>query len=520
MTAVAATAGLNARLPLEPARLAAFVTCTPGHATREVLSPINNAPIGTLPVSTITDVITATNSARTLQRTWSTLSVKTRAHIFHRFANLVLDHVEDICDVIQLETGKSRLSAFEEVIDTARTAAFYAHASARMLRTRRRVGALPILTKTIETWQPKGVVAIISPWNYPFTLALSDAIPALIAGNTVVLKPDSQTPFTALYGLWLLHEAGLPKEAFQVVVGSGAKLGDPLIIGSDYLMFTGSTDTGRVVAQACARRLIGFSAELGGKNPLLVLADADVEKAAAGAVRACFSNSGQLCVSTERLYVHTDVYDAFVSAFVARTKAMRLGVGFDWSTDMGSLASPSQLKTIKAHVHDAVSQGATVLAGGKARPDLGPNFFEPTILTDVTDDMILHRDETFGPVVSVYRVDSDAAAVMCANDTRYGLNASVWSRRRGQWAARRIHAGTVNINEGYSATWASHGAPMGGMGDSGVGRRHGREGIAKYTESQTISTQRLVPIGPFGSLDARSWMKMLTASVRILNRIL
>jgi succinate-semialdehyde dehydrogenase/glutarate-semialdehyde dehydrogenase len=381
----------------------------------------------------------------------------------------------------------------------------------------RRQGAVPGLTKAVEHHHPKGVVGVISPWNYPLTLAVSDAIPALLAGNAVVIKPDAQTPFTALIAIELLVEAGLPRELFQVVTGAGRVLGTPMIERVDYLMFTGSTTTGRLIAEQCARRLIGFSAELGGKNPMLVLADCDLAKTVEGAVRACFSNSGQLCISVERMYVEDAVYDRFVPAFVDRVKRMRLAAGLSYDAEMGSLVSQDQLDVVTRHVDDAVAKGARVLAGGRPRPDLGPLFYEPTVLEGVTEDMELMRDETFGPVVAVSRVRDVDEAVERANDTCYGLNASIWSTpRHGAEVATRVQAGTVNVNEGYAAAWASHDAPMGGMKDSGVGRRHGREGILKYCESQTVAVQRLIPVGPMPGQAYSTYAKVMTGAAKAL----
>ncbi len=284
-------------------------------------------------------------------------------------------------------------------------------------------------------------------------------------------------------------------------------------------MFTGSTATGRIVAEQCARRLIGFSAELGGKNPMIVLADADLDKTVEGAVRACFSNSGQLCISVERMYVEDAVYDRFVPAFVERVRNIRLAAGLTWEAEMGSLVSRDQLDVVTRHVDDAVAQGARVLAGGKPRPDLGPLFYEPTVLEGVTDGMELARDETFGPVVAVARVKDADEAVERANDTDYGLNASIWTTaKRGAELATRIQAGTVNVNEGYAAAWASHDAPMGGMKDSGVGRRHGREGILKYTESQTVAVQRGMPLGPVPGQPLEKYATLMTAGLKLLKR--
>nr|BFE86317.1 hypothetical protein GCM10020093_089180 [Planobispora longispora] len=320
---------------------------------------------------------------------------------------------------------------------------------------------------------------------------MTDIVPALLAGNAVVHKPDTQTALSTLWTIDLLVSLGMPREIWQVVLGEPAEIGDPLLDDADYVAFTGSTRGGRKIAEEAAKRLIGCSLELGGKNPMIVLDDADLDVAAQGALRACFTNAGQLCISIERLYVHDAVYDAFADKFVRQAKNMRLGSGLDWNVQMGSLTSQRQLDAVSAHVDDAVAKGARVLAGGRARPDLGPLFYEPTILADVDETMDLCREETFGPVVSIYRFSGEDEAVAKANDTVYGLNASVWTRdtARGRALARRIKAGTVNLNEGYGSAYASYDAPMGGMKSSGLGRRHGAEGLLKYTEVQNIAGQ-------------------------------
>lgn len=501
------------------AHLTTLVTTAGPRPRRTSTAPWDGSVVGEVPACTADDVALAVRRARAAQPAWAALPVARRAAVVRSFADLVLDREVEILDLVQMETGKNRLSAFEELADVALTAAYYARTARTHLRPRRRRGAIPLLTRAIELHQPKGVVGVISPWNYPLTLAVSDAVAALLAGNTVVLKPDSQTPLTALLAVHLLREAGLPDDAFCVVTGAGSEIGPALIDGVDYLMFTGSTRTGRTVAAQCAQRLIGFSAELGGKNPMLVLDDADVDRAVDGAVQACFSNSGQLCISIERIYVADAVYEDFVGRLTDRVAALRLGPGTGWDVEMGSLVSSDQLATVSAHVADAVAKGATVLAGGRARPDLGPLFYEPTLLADVTDEMTLARDETFGPVVAVYRVADDEEAVERANDTAYGLNASVWSRSRGEAVGRRLRAGTVNVNEGYAAAWASHDAPMGGMGDSGVGRRHGREGIHKYTEAQTLAVQRLIPVGPSPLLSGEAYARLMSSAVRVMRRL-
>jgi succinate-semialdehyde dehydrogenase/glutarate-semialdehyde dehydrogenase len=361
------------------------------------------------------------------------------------------------------------------------------------------LSALPGLVSTRVHHVPKGVVGVISPWNYPLVLATSDALAALVAGNGVVIKPDSQTPFTALRAFELAEEAGLPAGLVQVVTGPG-----------------------RTVARQAGEQLIGVSAELGGKNAMVITGDAELDRAVEGAVAGSFANTGQLCISIERIYVDQPLADGFLDAFGERTRALQLGAEQAYGPEVGALASQDQLDKVRAHVDDALAKGARLVAGGKHRPDIGPLFYEPTVLAGVTPDMDLYRDETFGPVVAVYPVDSDDEAVARANDTEYGLNASVYcgDTGRGRAIAARLQAGTVNVNDGYASAWASLDAPMGGMKASGLGRRHGREGLLKYTEPQTIAVrsklaERLTDPGD----DAAGYAKRFTSLLRVAKHL-
>ncbi|MFJ8921933.1 succinic semialdehyde dehydrogenase [Streptomyces sp. NPDC102415] len=499
-------------------RLTAQVSAAPDAARVTTSAPYTGVPLADFPVSTPDDVEAAFARARNAQKTWAATPIAERKKILLRYHDLILARQDEALDLMQAENGKTRRDAFLEVVDIGIVSRYYARNAAKYLGPKRRRGAIPLLTHTTELRHPKGVVTVVSPWNYPLSMAASDTIAALMAGNAVVQKPDTQTALTALWSMDLMYEAGLPTDVWQMVIGRGSSIGDALMNNADYMMFTGSTATGRQIASDAGRRLIGASLELGGKNPMIVLDDADIEKAADGAVAACFPSAGQLCVSVERLYVAESIRDEFVAAFTRRTKNLKIGAAYDYSVDVGSLTTPAQLKTVTEHVDDAVAKGATVLAGGRARPDLGPLFYEPTILTDVTPEMTLYGHETFGPVVSVYTYRDVDEAVSMANATAYGLNASVWSRNgaRGRALAARVHAGTVNVNEAFAAAWGSIDAPMGGMGDSGLGRRHGADGILKYTEPQTIAHQRIQGFYPPSGISPESWAGLLTGALKAL----
>jgi succinate-semialdehyde dehydrogenase / glutarate-semialdehyde dehydrogenase len=489
--------------------------------TVEVRSPIGDQPLAHIPQSSDQDVEEAFRRARRAQADWARTSIDVRADALLRLHDLILDRQGEIIDLICLESGKARKHAFDEPMHIALTARYHARTAHAHLDTRRVRGVIPVLTRVDVNRVPKGVVGVISPWNYPFTMALCDGLPALLAGNAVVAKPDAQTMLSALLAAELLEDAGFPPDLWQVVAGPGPEIGPALVQRADHICFTGSTATGRLVASGCAERLIGCSLELGGKNPILVLRDADLEKAAEGAVRAAFSNAGQLCVSMERLFVADQIYDRFMTRFVARTEAMTLGATLDWGNDMGTLTSRTQLETVIAHVDDAVAKGARVLTGGRPRPDLAPFFYEPTILEGVTPAMTCFGNETFGPVVSAYRFQDEGEAVDRANDGEYGLNASIYSRdgARARALARHIRCGSVNVNEAFAASFGSVEAPMGGMRSSGVGRRQGEEGLLRFTETQAVATQRVMRLAPGHGLSDRRYAKVMSMGLRVMKKL-
>ncbi|BAW07240.1 succinic semialdehyde dehydrogenase [Nocardia seriolae] len=499
-------------------RLGSFaaVDSTQEHAGRAITEVFTGETLGTVPVGTGADVALAMTKARAAQAEWADRTPKQRAEVLERYRALVVENREFLMDIVQAETGKARWAAQEEIMGLMCAARYFSRVAPQLLAPHSAPGAFPVLNRASVRAVPKGVVGVIAPWNYPMLLSVGDSIPALLAGNAVVVKPDSQTPYSSLANAELFVRAGLPRDLFAVVPGPGTVVGTAIVEQCDYLMFTGSSATGRTLAEQCGRRLIGFSAELGGKNPMIVARGADLDKAAKAAVRACFSNAGQLCISIERMYVERAVADEFTTKFVAAVKAAKLGAAYDFSTDIGSLISESQLETVTKHVADAVSKGAKVLAGGNPRPDLGPLFFEPTVLSDVTDAMECGRNETFGPLVSIYPVDSVAEAIIRANDTEYGLNASVWasSKAEGERIAQQLHAGTVNIDEGYAPAWGTTGAPMGGMGISGVGRRHGPDGLLKFTEPQAIVVTRFLNLDAPSFIPQDKWPPFLMTLAR------
>jgi len=454
-----------------------------------VIAPFTGEVLHELPTSTADDVADAAASARIAQKAWRESGFAHRRAVLLKAHDLLLERKDELLDILQTENGKTRGHAFEEFAQGIQVTRYYAIVARRLLATRGRRAGVPVMLRARVSYKPKGVVGVITPWNFPIALGLMDIVPALAAGNAVVQKADNQGALSILASRRAFIDAGVPAALWAVVAGDGEVVGNAVVDNADYVAFTGSTATGMRVGQRAMTTLTGASLELGGKNPLIVLDDVKPAAIASGVACAVFSGAGQVCVSIERIFVQRPVADAFTEAFVAYTKGMKQGPNLDFTTDVGSLTSAAQLKRVQDHVDDAVRKGATVLAGGSARPDLGPYFFEPTILTGVTSEMECFTAETFGPLVAIEIVDSEEEAIAAANATEFGLNASIFSgsTSRARRIADRLDAGSVNINDGYRASFGTLDAPQGGMKHSGMGRRNGREGLMRYVEARTVA---------------------------------
>lgn len=459
--------------------------------TVPLINPTSGKRITELPQMSAEQVEHAVANARIYARTWAATPVRERAAILMRLHDLMFKHQDQLLDVLQLETGKSRAHAFEEFAGGSGAARYYGKHAPKFLRRERTTPGVPVLTKTWVEFDPVGVVGVVTPWNYPVALTMLDVLPALAAGNTVVQKADNQTALTTLFCRKLAIYAGLPELAWTVVIGDGAEVGNTLTDQVDYIAFTGSTATGKLVAQRAAARLIGCSLELGGKNPMIVLPGAKLERAAELAIGAAYGSAGQLCVSTERVYVHENDLAEFERVLAKKVDSLVLGKTNEFNTDIGSLTSSAQLRRVQEFVEDAKASGARVLSGGTAEPELGPNFFRPTVLTNVTSGAKMFRNEVFGPVIAIESYSTVDEAVTKANDTEYGLNASVvGDEREAIRVASQLKAGSVNVNEGFRASFASMASPMGGMKHSGVGRRNGKSGLLRFTDARTIGVAR------------------------------
>jgi acyl-CoA reductase-like NAD-dependent aldehyde dehydrogenase len=459
-----------------------------------VENPATGEVVATLPAATPDDVAELAARARRAQPAWRELGLAERGKILRRFQKWMTDNADRILDTEMSESGKTREDCVLEFSLVVSSAGFWPKAGPKYLADERVKTSSPFLLgrKVIVRYEPVGVAAIIGPWNYPLANNIGDAFPALMAGNCVILKPSSVTPMSSLLMAEGLTASGLPADVFQVLIGRGA-IGETLIDHADYVMFTGSTEVGKTVMARAAQTLTPVSLELGGKDPMIVCADADIERAANSALFWSMQNAGQTCISVERCYVEEPIHDRFVEMVAERARALRQGVpgGFG-SVDVGSFINPPQIEIVDAHVQDAIKKGARVLAGGH-RVAGGGNFFEPTVLADVDHTMECMTEETFGPTLPIMKVRDADEAVQLANDSPYGLQASVFTKdiAKGEAIARRLQAGAVVVND-CVANYSALEAPMGGWKTSGIGVRHGPEGIRKYTHRQTILLSRFV----------------------------
>jgi acyl-CoA reductase-like NAD-dependent aldehyde dehydrogenase len=452
-----------------------------------IVNPATGKKIYDLPQLSVGQVAKAVADARLAQPSFAAIPVKERAAALFRLHDLLLQKQDQLMDLLQLETGKARSHAFEELAGSLGSTRYFAKIAPKVLKKTITNSGVPFVTRSYVTYSPVGVVGVITPWNYPLALQMLDVLPALAAGNTVVQKADNQTALVSLYARKLAIEAGIPESAWTIVVGDGASVGNAITDSVDYVAFTGSTKTGKTVAERAAKRLIGYSLELGGKNPLIILPGAKLGDAAEKVIAGAFGNSGQLCVSIERVYVPNSQKAAFETELANRVNSLQIGKSDNFQMDMGTLTGVNQLKRVEEYVSDAVSKGAKVLAGAKALPELGPYFYAPTVMTNIKPEMRLAREEVFGPFIAVVGYDSIDEAVELANDTEFGLNASVVGPvKLAEKVANRLMAGSVNINEGFRASMASIDSPMGGMKQSGVGRRNGHYGLLRFTEARTV----------------------------------
>jgi acyl-CoA reductase-like NAD-dependent aldehyde dehydrogenase len=458
----------------------------------EVTNPATGEVVGTVPRLSPEQVADLVARAGGAQPAWEALGFGERSRIFKRAKQWLLDNRERVAQTIIGETGKTDEDAGLEINVAIESFGFWAKRSKGYLEDERVRTGVPLLLgrKVFVRYEPLGVVGVIGPWNYPLVNAFCDCVPALMAGNSVVLKPSKETPLTAVLTAEMMRDCGLPEDVLGIATGDRVA-GEALIDETDFIMFTGSTETGRKVMERAARTMTQVSLELGGKDPMIVLADANLERAANGAAYYSMLNSGQVCISAERAYVEEPVYDQFVEMVTERVKNLRQGAAAGpGSVEVGAMTTPSQVDLVEAHVKDAVAKGARITTGGE-RGDGPGDFFQPTVIADADHSMKCMTEETFGPTLPIMKVRDADEAVRMANDSVFGLQASVWTKnkRRGEELARRVEAGACLVNDAM-INYAAFGAPMSGWKESGVSGRHGANGIRKYCRTQTITINR------------------------------
>ena len=470
--------------------------------TAEIVSydPATGEEVGRVPVASAAEVARAVERARAAQEAWGALSYAERGRVVLRARALVLDEIDAIANLISRESGKPATEALMmELVPTLDLMQFFARRTGRLLKGERiGIGQYGLMGRSSRiVYKPLGVVGIISPWNFPWAIPLGEVVMSLMAGNAVVLKPSELTPLVGQKIGEVFRRAGLPEDLLSVVTGAGATGASLVEAGVDKIMFTGSVATGRRVAEAAARKLIPCVLELGGKDPMIVFEDANLEAAAQAAVWGAFANAGQACASVERCYVEEKIAEQFTARVVELTRALKQGVGAREGTDIGAMSSERQREIVETQLRGAVAQGARILAGGgRGENSKGENasgsFHAPTVVDRVDHTMELMREETFGPVLPLMTFKTEEEAVERANDSPYGLTASVWTRdtKRGERIAERVEAGTVMVNE----VLYTHGiaqTPWGGVKLSGIGSTHGRAGLMELVHAKHVHTNRL-----------------------------
>jgi acyl-CoA reductase-like NAD-dependent aldehyde dehydrogenase len=458
-----------------------------------VVNPATGQPVGEVPSLDREATLELVRQARAAQPAWEALGFKGRGELMRNMRRWMVDNRARVIQTLSEENGKTYEDAQLELLYCADALGFWAKRAPKWLADEHYRPHLPLLLgrKVVNRYAPYGVVGVIGPWNYPLINNFGDAIPALMAGNSVVLKPASITPLSSLLVADGMREVGVPEGAFLVATGPGGTIGSALLESVDMLHFTGSTEVGKGLAVEAAKRLLPITLELGGKDPMIVLRDANLERAANAAAWGALQNAGQTCISVERVYVEGDAYEPFVAKVVDKVKALRLGAPGDPGTvDIGAMTSPEQVDLVEEHVRDAVEKGARVETGGNRGTGPG-NFFEPTVLTNVDHTMKIMRDETFGPVLPIMRVENEEEALSLANDSTMGLDSSVFAGRpsHAEAVARRVQAGATIVNDALTNYLAME-IPIGGVKESGVGARHGKVGIQKYCRRQNLVVTR------------------------------
>ena len=453
-----------------------------------VKSPVDFRNVGTYECASTEDVKSAMQRSRDTQKHWSKTSITERCELMHDLIDVIMENQDYIMQVVMDETGKPIQEAMSmEIYSAIDSLAFYAKRAPKWLKDESRSmhGPMQFLKKTKVAFKPRGVIGVITPWNGPFILSINPAIQAVLAGNSVIIKPSEVTPKSGMLVEEMFKKADAPDNLVQVLIGDGQVGADLIDLKPDKVSFTGSIKTGKLIAKQCGESLIPFSLELGGKDAMIVCDDADVEDAAKGAVIGSCMNAGQYCCGTERIYVQESIYESFLEKVVEYTKDLKQSD--DKYADVGPTFWDKQIDIIEDHIEDAKSKGAKILIGGKRNPNFDGLYFEPTVIVDVTHDMKIMTDETFGPIISIMKVSSEDEAIRLANDSFYGLNGNVWTKDipKGEKIAKSIETGACSIND-MAMSYGVNEAPFGGVKNSGLGSVNGKEGLRSYAHAMPL----------------------------------